>query len=1046
MARKLFSKIEEVTVENIKAVAGYHSEMLDKYGDLYLEELKLEAISKQNAEQKSISENEKKELIDASDSTVGQNVMRKVVGNLSSSLKNILTNRMNKGVALPSYYDIVYKLVVLYGGEQKNIEKVKGRKPRTKKEVAEVEEADKKVQEITDKMAYELAFMSISKILGHTIKKEYSFSGIAGSLAATIYEELQLKTFNMSLDKQHQGFLFDTLAKKSNKAMAKQKETKIAKEETDIIDNADLYTKTTTYKLATAYAIMAKHGKSYKSYGQLTNDEKEKYIRLAAEIVSIVVSCANIKVKTKDGQEAPLYLFEYIDIDNGDKRAISGISTTPAFEKYWLTTKIFIASNCHQYRPMVIPPKKWTNLNDGGYYGVNSYSYKLLRGVNGHDEYSKTYLEQLNMLDLSKLYSVVNNIQETPWKINSRVYEVAKWVVEVKTENSSFAGIEPLNIEMSENIKIAQKKYTESAENIFAYASEEDKNNDCSRFRANKVQRCIDNAKKQGVSEAECELMLQTMQSNSKRYRKLAKSWNKANLRIASKRGRATSCLDTATAYKKYDKIYFCWNLDFRGRSYPLETSGCNPQGDDLAKGLLQLADVPACYDETAWEWLIITGANAWNEKDKDGISLDKKSFEERINKIKSMHKEIIDVAKDPYSNLMWADADEPFQFLAFCFEYKDAYEYKCKNNGSIVGHYIYIPSHQDGSFNGCQIFSALGLDSVAGRNVNLIPNDKPIDFYQIVANILKPRVEEDAINGSENYKDTTKDGKTILKLGTKTMAKIWLEYGITRKLVKKEVMTFSYGSCQYGFQQKIQKDVIAEEMSEAIINDGIEETIFTEYDTTETYIDNEGDEISPKKHSGELASYLAKHIWDIIVEELPVAANYMKIFKQWSNSVVNSGNCVQWTTPMGLRVQQGYVKYETNVIDIWLSSVGQSLRVYTSEPSAEIDKYHQASSISPNYIHSLDASCLQLTVYNCANNGIKHFSLIHDSYGTSMADTNKLSKILRESFVEMFTKYDVVGKFKEEMQALSKEELTPLPPKGNLDINLVLKSKYMFC
>lgn len=83
-----------------------------------------------------------------------------------------------------------------------------------------------------------------------------------------------------------------------------------------------------------------------------------------------------------------------------------------------------------------------------------------------------------------------------------------------------------------------------------------------------------------------------------------------------------------------------------------------------------------------------------------------------------------------------------------------------------------------------------------------------------------------------------------------------------------------------------------------------------------------------------------------------------------------------------------------------------------------------------------------------CLGRGIHHFSMIHDSYATSPAQAGTLFHTVREAFVKMYTENDVLLHFYEEMQtSISKESVDmPLPPeKGNLDINQVLDSIYVF-
>ena len=70
---------------------------------------------------------------------------------------------------------------------------------------------------------------------------------------------------------------------------------------------------------------------------------------------------------------------------------------------------------------------------------------------------------------------------------------------------------------------------------------------------------------------------------------------------------------------------------------------------------------------------------------------------------------------------------------------------------------------------------------------------------------------------------------------------------------------------------------------------------------------------------------------------------------------------------------------------------------------------------------------------------------MIHDSYGTHAHNTPKLARILREAFVDMYSKNDVLNDFRK--AALEVLDEVPEPPmQGSLNIHEVLDSPYFFC
>ncbi|MGM2596731.1 DNA-directed RNA polymerase, partial [Bacillus cereus group sp. Bce035] len=83
---------------------------------------------------------------------------------------------------------------------------------------------------------------------------------------------------------------------------------------------------------------------------------------------------------------------------------------------------------------------------------------------------------------------------------------------------------------------------------------------------------------------------------------------------------------------------------------------------------------------------------------------------------------------------------------------------------------------------------------------MNLLPSTEVQDIYRLVADEVNKLLAADAEFGTENSVELKEDKKTgdmreVLVLGTKTLAKGWNTYGVTRKVTKRSVMTLPYGS-----------------------------------------------------------------------------------------------------------------------------------------------------------------------------------------------------------------------------------------------------------
>ena len=147
----------------------------------------------------------------------------------------------------------------------------------------------------------------------------------------------------------------------------------------------------------------------------------------------------------------------------------------------------------------------------------------------------------------------------------------------------------------------------------------------------------------------------------------------------------------------------------------------------------------------------------------------------------------------------------------------------------------------------------------------------------------------------------------------------------------------------------------------------------------------------------------------------------------------------------MGLPVQQSYMEHDSRIFQFRFG--GKVKQLHLSKPTGNINKRAQASGIAPNFIHSMDASHLQKTALDSYNQGIRHFAMIHDSYGTCVSQAGTLFRIVREAFVEMYETHDVLETFKEDMSIFIDQgtKIPKAPETGSLDLSVILESKYTF-
>lgn len=619
-------------------------------------------------------------------------------------------------------------------------------------------------------------------------------------------------------------------------------------------------------------------------------------------------------------------------------------------------------------RPMVIPPKPWSNPINGGYYINLKRPIPLVR-LN-----EKTVMDLYGDLDMPDVYKAVNAIQETPWRINKRVLKVAqeisKWKHIPDGLGMPLAEPEepPVRPEAANKNPQVQKEWRKS--------------------------------------------MVIYFQRDNKRK---------------SKRYAVNAQLALADIYKDYERIYFPHNLDFRGRVYPLPL--LNPQGTDFCKSLLEFAD-GAPLGDSGVAWLAIQGANCYG--------LDKKPLEERIAWVYENTELILRTAKDPLTDLEWTETDSPWEFLAFCFEWADFMD----QGTDYVSH---IPVAFDGSCSGIQHFSAMLKDEIGGAAVNLVPDDKVHDIYGIVAKHVKQAVMKDAAEGTEDELKTAEDGAEYVSKGTKSLAAEWLAHGITRKVTKRPTMTLSYGAKKFGFTEQI-----------------LEDTIYP-------HLEHHPLAFSKPRQA---ATYMADKIWNSLGEVVVKAREAMDWLQTASGLLATDKNIngenlpTQWVTPSGFLVRQRYPKVRLKKLKTFCSGTihvsdesgapeeskkeGETFQISVSEDLGKIDSRKQKQGIAPNYVHSMDASHLMLTVDACVDAGIHQFAMIHDSYGCPAGQGDLMFSLVREVFAEIYKQNDVLQDLHDQVENMlspkKAKELPPIPKHGTLDLDVVKQSMYAFC
>ncbi|MQB00686.1 MAG: hypothetical protein GEU78_10390 [Actinobacteria bacterium] len=496
-----------------------------------------------------------------------------------------------------------------------------------------------------------------------------------------------------------------------------------------------------------------------------------------------------------------------------------------------------------------------------------------------------------------------------------------------------------------------------------------------------------------GMSEAERQAL--TM------WKRAAAAVYKHNASNQSRRISAVKKLYIADRFSAEPEIYFPHNLDWRGRAYPIPTF-LNPQSDDVGKALLEFADGKPLGEQGA-AWLAIHLANLWGE--------DKVSLQDRIDWTQYNSEHVVRSAADPLGYRWWTEADKPWQFLAACMEWAGYVEQG-------VGYVSRVPVAVDGTCNGLQNFAAMLRDEKGGEAVNLLPAEAPQDIYQRVADNVTNRLTY--ISGRKGDEVLHHDQPDI------DMAARWLDFGVTRKVVKRPVMTLPYGATKFGFRSMIMDDTLVPariEMGEAF----------------------------PFEYPMDAATFLADLVWEAVGEEISAAQTAMEWLQEASRVATADGLPLHWTSPSGLLVTQDYKRQKTIALETNVQNRRVQLKI--KENTNKIDKRKQANGIAPNFVHSCDAahmmrSALLFFVNVLDQGGTPSFASVHDSFATHACDVELLGICIRKAFVEQYSE-DVLEQFRSEVcvQISDKAgaQIPSIPSKGTLDLNRVLDADFFF-
>ncbi len=348
-----------------------------------------------------------------------------------------------------------------------------------------------------------------------------------------------------------------------------------------------------------------------------------------------------------------------------------------------------------------------------------------------------------------------------------------------------------------------------------------------------------------------------------------------------------------SAVYHQGEPVHFVHFLDSRGRAYAL-SQGINPQGNDLARGLLCLSHGEG-VSPAGKSAFLLEGSARW------GCANQPRAFRERW--VHDNLERIWDIAQHPERG-QWLKADSPVMFLQWCIQFTEW----AKNPQTPVS----LATYTDGTCNGLQHLAAMSGDADAGREVNMgAHGDSPADAYTTVAEVAM----------------------RLLSQGDLTRNSVWLRQGIPRKVAKVIVMPLPYGLTRMGARESVRKRMtLAANMGEPLVD-------------------------IPPADIPTAATEVVDALWQAVHLVFAGVMRTRQALTQYGRKAVQSDDfcgTLSWETPSGFTAAQTYFQQDSIRVPTAFCGV-QKIRVAMDSDEPHFSR--SVNAFAPNYVHSMDAA-----------------------------------------------------------------------------------------
>ena len=505
--------------------------------------------------------------------------------------------------------------------------------------------------------------------------------------------------------------------------------------------------------------------------------------------------------------------------------------------------------------------------------------------------------------------------------------------------------------------------------------------------------------------------------------------------------------INKAFVVEQWDGYYQSMDLDYRGRMYN-EESFLNYQAADIAKGMKLFYEEKPITERGEF-WLAVHTAASYNmsysiddipdwceqdykshllSEDLDNISVDKMTLNDRAQ---WTYQHADDIIRWGSECELQMKAEKPVTFLACCVEWN-----RVEETGMTC-----LPIAIDGSNNGWQHLGAISKDTHTGNLVGLVPIEIQNDFYVQTAKELINLTTDVNVKSVLDKMPMKHIRKGISKRGSMTRA-----YSAGANKIA-DNMYFDCRQADFDKKYGITKPIcrkLASKLVKSIENvcPGPLQTMeylqkLAEFMLGRYEVKGPGGKADYKElHARRYELICTKDLDEESLNELDDISIKLKEYHyelDWGKGQ----NCLTWVTPSGFHAK--YEKFTMENIKERATLNGKQIKHVLQSPTDRPDLRGFMCGISPNYIHSLDASHMALVIEDWDH----AFGAVHDSFSTHASDVDDLLQKTKDVFIKMYDHdnyFDVIRQ-----NLTNNEDNIKQPLLGELDIKEVTNSDYFF-